>query len=71
MNLDIHISVSTAYKIDTDIDELKDMSELYKYKGHSKSNILNNAGRLRNPFSDGEPGTPGRPVTPVVWTTPG
>ena len=40
MNLDIHISVSTAYKIDTDIDELKDMSELYKYKGHSRSNIL-------------------------------
>lgn len=28
MNLDIHISVSTAYKIDTDIDELRDMSEL-------------------------------------------
>lgn len=40
MNLDRHISVSIAYKIDTDIDELKDMSELYKYKGHSKSKVL-------------------------------
>lgn len=40
MSLDIHISVSIAYKKDTDIDELKDMSEVYKYKGHSKSKIL-------------------------------
>ena len=35
-----YISVSIACKIDTDIDELKDMSELYKYKGHSKSKVL-------------------------------
>lgn len=40
MNLDRYISVSIACKIDTDIDELKDMSELYKYKGHSKSKVL-------------------------------
>ena len=40
MNLDRYISVSTACKIDIDIDELKDISELYKYKGHSKSKVL-------------------------------